>query len=312
MPLDYPAKSPYSEAFRDLNPSGLKVWLNKKLLFRNTPGSYILENSNWEKNGIECRYIIATNWKKILPEEAQHFKQQLRNVGIGKRTSFALGLAGRAFSRLHWLTGEIYILEGLDNLLTVDRARFVEGPDFDQFSQYFRQRLAYHAYRVEEVSEAGRDIERQLNKSRSAEVGPKREIISNKVEQLRDRGFEVVTKSIKDVSKSTKPVRIDLEKKIVHLVEDHPDLSNSVSVGTKKFSVIYGEWDYLQAPPIRRNMHGNLEINKKYPLFASLRFGDVFKKMLITAFILSENTNTSSELYNKLSKELPNAFKDIQ
>jgi hypothetical protein len=312
LPLDYPPKSPYNEAFKDLGSSGIKVWLNNKELFRNSPGTHILENSSWGKNGIKCRYVIATNWKKISPEEAQHFKQRLRNVGIGKRTSFALGLAGRAFSRLHWLTGEIYVLEGLDNLLTIDRARFVEGPDYDQYSEFFRQRLAHHAYRVEEVSEAERDIERQLNESRSAEVGSKREIILSKVEQLKSRGFEVFTESIKDISLLTKPVRIDLDKKIVHLVEDHPDLSDSVSVGTKKIPVIYAAWDYLEAPPIRRSKNGFLEINKKYPLFTSLRYGEVFKKILIVTFLLSENTDSASELYNKLSKELPKEFKDMQ
>ena len=94
LPLDYSQESPYYKAFEDLGSSALKVRLNDKELFRNSPGTDILENSSWQYEDIKCRFVIATNWKKVIPEEAQHFKQRLRNVGIGKRTSFSLGLAG--------------------------------------------------------------------------------------------------------------------------------------------------------------------------------------------------------------------------
>lgn len=311
LPLDYSPKSPYREAFEDLGSSGIKVRLNDKELFRNAPGTHILENSSWEHESIRCRYVIATNWKKVLPEEAQYFKQILRNTGIGKRTSFSLGLAGRAFSRLAWLTGEIYILEGLDNLLTIDRSRFVESPEYDRFADYFRQRLSFHAYRVEDVSEAERDINRQLKESRSAEVGSKREIILHKVDQLKSKGFDVVTKSIKDVPNEAKPVKIDLHKKVVQVVEDHPGLSDLVTIGTKKIPVKYAEWNYLESPPIRRDHQGIMVINEKYPLFTSLRYGEVFKKILIIAFLISEKTDTADDLYKKLSKELPKEFEDL-
>ena len=311
LPLDYPPKSPYRKALEDLGSSGIKVRLNDKELFRNSPGMDILENSSWKYKDIKCRYVIATSWKKVFPEEAQHFKQRLRNIGIGKRTSFSLGLAGRAYSRLAWLTGEIYILEGLDGLITIDRSRFVEGPEYDQFTEYFRQRLAFNANKVEVISEAERDISRQLKETRSAEVGSKREIILNKVEQLKNQGFDVVTKSVKDTPNSVEPVQIDLQKKVVHVIEDHPEFSDLVTIGTKKIPVKYAEWDYLESPPIKRDDRKVIVINQKYPLFASLRYGEVFKKILITAFILSEKTNTADDLYKKLSNELPKEFKDL-
>jgi len=311
LPLDYSPKSPYRKELEDLGSSGIKVRLNDKELFRNSPGTDILENSSWEYGDIKCRYVIATNWKKVLPEEAQHFKQRLRNVGIGKRTSFSLGLAGRAFSRLAWLTGEIYILEGFDSSLTIDRSRFVESPEYDQFAAYFRQRLSFHALGVEYVSEAERDINRQLNEARSAEVGSKREIILNKVDQLKSKGFDVVAKSIKDVPNGAKPVKIDLHKKVVQVIEDHPEFSDLVTIGSKKIPVKYAEWNYLESPPIKRDEQKILVINKKYPLFTSLRYGEVFKKILITAFLLSEKTNTADDLYKKLSNELPKEFEDL-
>lgn len=200
LPLDYHPKSVYAKEFQDLGSVGIKIWLNNKELYRNTPGEQILENSSWQEGKIKCRYLIATNWKKIKPEEAQHYKLRLRNVGVGKRTSLSLGLAGRTFSRLHWLTAELHILDGFDGAITIDRSRFVESPEYDEFVAFFRQRLAHWAYYVEDVSEADRDINRQLNESRSAEVGSKREVIQTKVEQLKRKGFEIVTKSSSQVS----------------------------------------------------------------------------------------------------------------
>lgn len=311
LPIDYSLKSPYREAFQDLGTAGIKVRLNDKDLVRNSPGTDILENSSWEHEGIKCRYVIATNWKKIIPEEAQHFKQRLRNIGIGKRTSFSLGLAGRAYSRLAWLTGEIYILEGFDDLLTIDRSRFVEGPEYDRFAEHFRQRLAFHANRVEDIAEAERDIKRQLTDARSAEVGSKREIVLQKVGQLKNRGFDVIVKSVNDVPNDASPVKIDLHKKVIQLVEDHPEFSDSVVVGTKKIPVLYAEWDYLESPPVKRDSQGSIVINKKYPLFTSLRYGEVFKKILITAFLISEKTDTAEGFYKKLSRELTKEFEEL-
>lgn len=93
LPLDYQIDSPYIDALKDLGESGIRVWLNDKELFRNSLGSHILENERWEYNNISCRYVIATNWKVISPDEAQSYKIRLKNVGIGKRTSFDLGIS---------------------------------------------------------------------------------------------------------------------------------------------------------------------------------------------------------------------------
>lgn len=311
LPIDYPAKSVYSEAFKDLGSSGLRVWLNNNELFRNTPGTHILEDSSWEFEGIKCRYVVATNWKKIKPEEAQHYKIRLRNVGIGKRTSLSLGLAGRAYSRLHWITADLFIMEGLDHLITIDRARFVEGREYDKFVEYFRQRLSYFANYVEDVAVAERDINRQLDDSRTAEVGSKREIVLSKVEKLKRKGFDVITKSASEVSKKSESIKIDYNKKTVQVVEDHPDFTESVIFNDKSISIKFSEWDNLDSPPVRRDKQGNLEINTKYPLFTSRRYGEVFKKILITTFLLSEETTSSKSLYKALSKELIKEFEDI-
>ncbi|KXK12543.1 MAG: heat shock protein 90 [Chloroflexi bacterium OLB14] len=312
LPLDYPPNSVYATEFKDLGTVGIKIWLNGKELNRNTPGERVLESSYWESGKIKCRYLVATNWKKIKPEEAQHYKLRLRNVGIGKRTSFSLGLAGRAYSRLHWITAELHILEGFDDAVTIDRSRFVESPEYDEFVNYFRDRMAHFANYVENVSEAERDINRQLSESRSAEVGSKREVIQNKVEQLRRKGFEIISKSSNQVSKSSQPVKVNYANKTVEVVEDHPDFDDLISFEDKVYNINYVKWNDLDTMPIRRGQSGELEINTKYPLFNSRRYGEVFKKILIKTFLLSEQTRSSKELSINLAKELLKEFKDIK
>lgn len=180
LPLDYREESPYRQSFEDLAPVGMNVFLNGERLFRNDPGRQILESNNWSHNGINCRYVIATGWKSIVPEENRHLKVRLLNVGIGSRTAFDLGRLGRTFSRLHWLAGEVRILSGMNHLLSIDRSRFIDSQEYDAFREYFRGRLSHYAYYVEDVAVAERDIKRQLSNSRAAKVGSRKEMISEK------------------------------------------------------------------------------------------------------------------------------------
>ncbi|HLF24946.1 MAG TPA: ATP-binding protein [Anaerolineae bacterium] len=315
LPLAYPSESPYREAFSDLGPSGITVRLNGKELFRNSPGSHILENKAWESNGISCRYVIATDWKSINPSENRYLKQRLRNVGIGTRTSFGLGLEGRAYSRLHWLTGEIRILDGFDNLLSIDRAKFIDSPEYDQFREYFRSRLGYFANHVETISEAQRDIKRQFSDSRAAEVGARRDVVGRNVEKLASRGFKVVSKREDQSSRKASPVSIDIERKVVEIVEDHQAFLDTISVGSEKIPVRYKAWEWEAAkekfPAVRWANDGAIEINTSYPLFESRRYGEVFKKVLVIILTLAEKSNSPQDLVSRVARQLPEEFSGL-
>jgi len=312
LPLDYSPDSVYKEAFSDLGSSGIKVWLNGKQLVRHTLASHILENEVWEFNGVKCRYVIATDWKSIKPYEARSLKLRLRNVGIGERSTFDLGTEGRAYSRLHWLTGEIHIVEGFDNLITIDRKRFLETPEYDQFYAYFRGRLAHFANYVETVAVAEQKIKRQLTGSRVAEVGARREIIDRNISKLETRGFEVV-RTTKNSPRNTKPIKVNVEQKVVEIVENHPAFADTISIGSEEMPIRYAEWNAVsdKLPAVRRAKDGVIEINTKYPLFSSRRYGEVFKRVFILLLIQSENANSPEELVSQVSKKLVKEFRDL-
>ncbi len=260
LPLDYPHDSIYKDVFGDLKLSNLKVIFNGKELKRNSPGKYKLEEGTWNYEDVFCRYCIATDWKAIQPFEERFLKQRLRNVGVDSRENFDLHTLGRTFSRLHWLTGEIHLVEGMGDLISIDRQKFYDTPKYEAMKEFFRDKLRHFAYYVEDVDVARRDISKQLRDARGAEVGGRKEIIERNVKKLESRGFTVISKDMPPLQKDFSselgkdmsprhipkyyrddidkppPVNINISKKIVEIIDDHPDFVDTITIDGKKFS----------------------------------------------------------------------------
>lgn len=323
LPLKYPKDSIYNEAFKASNLPTVKVIFNGKELSRNSPGTHIIESKEWEHEGIKCVYCIATDWKSIHPLEERFLKQRLRNVGVGDRESFDVQTLGRAYSRMHWLTGEIHYLEGMNELIAIDRQKFYDSPQYEAMKEYFVDRLRYCANYLEDVDVARRDINKKLKDSRGSEVGERKEIINRSVKKLESRGFTVISKKTTQTqvelfseSKSgdKSPVKIDVEKKIVELFEDHPDLLDTLEIGGKSYKLRYVSWDFKRSntfPAVRMAEDGVIEINTAYPLFTSKRYGDVFKKVFVTLMLLVDQSDSPETMFMKFSQTLKNEFKEL-
>lgn len=307
LPLDYDPNRVEHPPFQDLGPTGMNVFLNDEQLFRKLSATDILENDVWSYGDIKCRFFVATNWKSIKLDEERYFKIRLNNVGIGSRQSFGVGTVGRAYSRLHWLTGEIRIVSGFDNLLAIDREKFSAGPDYDVFSEYFRGRLVHWANKVETISEADRDIKRQLSSSKIAEVGSKRNVIQRNVKKLESQGFKVIDRNDSSRAKGSPPVKVNTRKRTVEVQIDHPDLSDTEQILGNEVIVEYEKWsiDTADFAAIRRNSDGAIQINTEYPLFQQQRYGETLKKILLLLFLLAEETEGPLDLVQKLMHQLP-------
>lgn len=323
LPLKYPKNSIYNDAFKDVNLPTVKVTFNGKELFRNSSGTHILESKEWEYEGIKCVYCIATDWKAIHPLEGRYLKQRLRNVGVGDRESFDVQTLGRAYSRMHWLTGEIHYLEGMNELIAIDRQKFYDSPQYEALKEYFVERLRYCANYIEDVDVARRDINKKLKDSRGSEVGERKEIINRNVKKLELRGFKVVVKEIsqtqvKSSSRSNarkKPsVSIDIENKIVEVIENHPDLLDTIEIDGKSYNLRYTSWDFRKTdalPAVRMGDDDIIEVNTDYPLFSSKRYGDLFKKMFVLLMLLVDKSRSPEELFRKFSHALKNETREF-
>src|SRR5690606_18036096 len=131
---------------------------------------------------------------------------------------------------------------------------FLDSPERDAFEDYFRKRLSYWAYYIEDVDVAKREINRQITGSRVAEVGSQREIIERNVEKLETKGFSVVreNQSFSQSTKTKEPVQVDVEEKVVRVVENHPALNDYTSIGGEKIPVRYSKWNYSSSLPAVR------------------------------------------------------------
>jgi hypothetical protein len=99
-----------------------------------------------------------TNKTAVHPYEARGLKIRNLNAGVGNRESFGLGTeikGGR--SRLQWLTGEILVLEGLNDLISVSRDKFYYDPDYEEFRDFFVKKLSHHSNQLEEEADYFRE-----------------------------------------------------------------------------------------------------------------------------------------------------------
>ena len=151
-----------------------EVYLNKVKLLRTTFANDILEINDKELsfenvyqgtslsvNGdvveigkIKFQYFILTNKIALHPYEARGLKIRNLNAGVGAREAFGLGSemkGGR--SRLQWLTGEILVIEGLNDIISVSRDRFYYDPDYEEFKDFFVKRLSHHSNQLEEEAD---------------------------------------------------------------------------------------------------------------------------------------------------------------
>jgi Histidine kinase-, DNA gyrase B-, and HSP90-like ATPase len=130
------SKVAYSE------PMGMDVYLQGTRLQRNCTEGEIIASGELDVEGVKLKYAIMTNWKGIKPYELGGLKIRLNNVGVGPRQVFSLD-AGRRYSRLHWLTGEVQIVSGLDGAITLNLSPRTQKELFEK--------LKNHVYKSKEL-----------------------------------------------------------------------------------------------------------------------------------------------------------------
>lgn len=312
LSLDFPPGSIVGKVVGHTDPVGIEVWLDGKKLYRNDPNGQILRKhkGEFEKSGdIRFRFVITTNWKAVHPYEARGLRIRLNNVGIGSRTYFGLNIAGRTFSRLHWLTGEVQILEGLDDALALDRENFTWSKDYEHFEEYFRKVISDQAYEIEDIDLTLKGMEHQLKGGKRSVVAAKKDLIERGLARLERKGFKVVRGPA--LGKKQAPLSVEREKKEIYIVEQHPALEDVIKIGGVKRKVRYRSWDWrdTEYPACRPHGDGLIEINTDYPLFKSKRYGEVFRKIHILLLLGRERSNSTKAMYTYIMDEMLRFFK---
>lgn len=294
-----------------------KVFFNDKQLKRKTFGQTILEvngkeltfenlsykdeeievdeNKFMQFGNIKFQYFILTDRKSVHPYEARFYKRRNLNIGVGKRESFGLGSEmGGARSRAHWLTGEVHILEGLNDLINVARDDFAFSQYYEELKNFLRKQLSHHSNNLEEEAEYEREKHDQKIKNIAflePEETPKEKDKSGAQSSLEDVGLASSPKE--------KPVTISrsVQKKI--------DIKG-ISYIAKS-----GEWNYQKEFFPACKIEGNtVIINKSYPLFYGIKHTDVFVKLHLLLLTNYLEGVLNDDGYTKIMAEVLEFYQD--
>ncbi|MCX5636531.1 MAG: ATP-binding protein [Planctomycetota bacterium] len=312
LPLAFPDGSKLNEILTYPESVGMEVYLQDDRLFRNCCEGELIDTGESTVEGIRFRYAIITPWKAVRPYELRGLKLRLNNVGVGSRTVFEADRTHK-FSRMQWLSGEVQVLSGLDTAITLSRDAFVSVPEYEAMSSKLVAIISKWAYYLEDVDVASRDMTKHLRGGKQVTVASKKEIVEKNIKTLQDRGF-TVRRVDKKVEGSAQPVYIDKKKKEVVVYSEHPGLEDTISIGGKKHRIFYiptspGKTSYEEACRIKDN--GDLEINTKYPLFKSKRYGDLFKKIYVIAVLARRECSSAEDMYKFILSHIDKEFSNF-
>jgi hypothetical protein len=312
LPLAFPERSKLGSILAYPEPIGMDVYFQGHKLQRNCVEGEVIESGDLTVEGIKLRYAVMTPWKAVQPFELRGLKMRLNNVGVGPRQVFGIEI-GRRYSRLQWLSGEVQILSGLDGAITLSRDAFVATPEYEAVSEKLGSILRKWADYVETVDVAARDMTKQLRGGKQVSVASKKDVVDRNIKALVDRGFEVRRVEQKG-ERGSQPVHVDRARKQVTVYEKHPDLEDTISIAGKKRRIIYvgsatNKSSFENA--CRVNNNGDVEIDTRYALFRSKRYGDVFKRVYIIAALAKSECSSPSEMLKFILSQIDKEFRNF-
>jgi hypothetical protein len=274
------------------------VFFNKEQLFRSVYGEIILDQSKSfaEIGGIKFQYFIVTNKQSVTPNESRYLKIRNLNAGVGERTNFGLGTAvGGSRSRLHWLTGEVLIVEGINDIITVSRDGFNFSPDYEKLKEFFIKKLTALSNQLEKEAEYKDFVEQSTEET--------------KIKNLRYLNPKVITKTVSKFNKAAPKSTVKAEP----AKADNPKntFEKKIKVRGKTYKVQLDSWDFktdfFPAVKIKQNV---LLINNKYPLFGGKKYTDIFIKMHLLLLLNFEDGEFKRASYTKMTGEIMKLYQD--
>ena len=96
----------------------------------------------YDKNLTFHGYVAIQEGKQILPDEQRGVLVRIKNIGIGYYDPSMLDYRFNEGPRAKWLTSEIYVDDGLEDALNIDRDSFNRfHPEFRVLQSYFHEVL---------------------------------------------------------------------------------------------------------------------------------------------------------------------------
>ena len=310
LPLEYAPGSVLAPILATDPVTPMEVRLNSTKLYRNEiEGAEVLEfcaEPVTLTSGVRFTHAIVTPRGAISPREARGLQLRFRNVGIGEPTYFGLNIVGRLYPKLQWLGGEVHVIEGLDDELSMDRSNFTWSPRYEDLSRYFLERVGRLAGTVETEHYAVRDIQDFVRGDMRRAPGiPKREAIERCLQVLHTRGYSIIV--LDDIpEESVLAFNIDVEKQRITFFPNHPDVRDRIEVAGCQYELMFAEWDYQQSEsPACLVKRGKIIFNRNYPPFADRRTDGIVRKVAVLLEVGRTRFSTAGDLCRFVLERLP-------
>ncbi len=313
LPLAY-SDQRFNKDFNFYTPnSTFNILINNKSLLRPTFGKEFLEmhRGNGEEIGkIKFRYFILTDKKSVNPTEARYLKIRNLNVGVGERTTFGLGTeVGGARSRLHWLTGEIHILDGLNDIISVSRDKFNYSPDYEKLKEYFIKKLSFHSNKLEDEAEIEKFVTETSSGSKVTDLKMlDKTTLKKRINKLKRKFDE--KPSLFSEHELNHPKQ---NRSIKELEDKFSSLERTLVIKGRKYKIETDKWDYNKSPfPACRKESKSIIINKNYPLFKGTKYTDIFVKLHVMLLLKHENGELNQSSYSSFMKDIIVIYEDYK
>ncbi len=163
---------------------------------------------------LKFRGYIYNQERQILPPQLRGIIIRIKNTSIGGPDPDFLGYPYAEKLFLPWVFGEIYIEEGLEDAMNINRSSFViTHPHFRKLKNYLHTKLHSEVFPRCRVRYTERKEEKEITEKNLREKNVK-EYLKN----VFNKSFQI--KSLEKTGKF--PIDIDIEKKEVLVFKGHP------------------------------------------------------------------------------------------
>lgn len=309
LPLNYENEKFNRLVYQDAEPK-FDVTVNGIKLFREIFGKTILSHnkSDFEQIGdIKFKYFISTDFRPIQPPEARGLKIRNLNVGVGARTFWGIGIEGRTYASQSNLTGEVLVLDGLNDLITLNREDFNYSADFEKLKKFLRLKITRSANTLDDLSDiakVSRQTEDEYKLLTLDFLDPKK--LKRKLEILEKKGFKI---KFYQQDKVFKKIEVNKKRKTIEVHGNIEGGTKKIKLSKKVFKLGLAKWDYDNSEtPACKIVGDKIIINEIYPLFQGRKYLDVFFKIHALLLINFKKGIISKEQYRKLINQILDFF----
>ena len=311
LPLEFRVEK-FNRIFNYRKKPKFDVYLNQEKLYRNLYGEKILDthSNEYDQIGkIKFKYFISTPNKSIRLRQGRYLKIRNLNVGVGdKREDFSDKRGGNR-NYMHWLTGEVHILDGLNELIKVSRDDFNYSNDYESLKDFFNQKLQHFSNRLDQEIELKNQVRHNTKDFKVKNVKLlNKEFLENKIKKFQESSYkhEEQNNNEEDITNQQN----DLE---FEMFSNDLNLEKRITVSDQEYILKSDSWDFEKSEKPACKIEGDYVIvNTNYPLFKGLKYTDIFFKLNLLLLRNLRNGFLDEKTFLKLTNDILVYFADYK